>query len=172
MHVVLIHDYVIHGNHQAVNPQQNGTKAAAHYVFTVPAHGKVEVRVRLAEGQFPHPFEDFADVMQRRRDEADEFYAGIQTEMQEDQVQAMFRRMFDAFGTIDILVNNAGLQQDGRRRLHHRRQPVCRRRHDALPGIRGGRLTVEYQAIGVAFIAAMNQPCGNVRFSPLCRSET
>ena len=31
---------------------------------------------------------------------------------QEDQVQDMFRQMFDAFGTIDILVNNAGLQQD------------------------------------------------------------
>lgn len=30
----------------------------------------------------------------------------------EDQVQAMFRRMFDEFGTIDILVNNAGLQKD------------------------------------------------------------
>lgn len=30
----------------------------------------------------------------------------------EAQVQAMFRTMFDAFGTIDILVNNAGLQQD------------------------------------------------------------
>jgi glucose 1-dehydrogenase len=30
----------------------------------------------------------------------------------EDQVQAMFRKMFTEFGTIDILVNNAGLQQD------------------------------------------------------------
>jgi glucose 1-dehydrogenase len=30
----------------------------------------------------------------------------------EAQVQAMFRRMFDEFGTIDILVNNAGLQKD------------------------------------------------------------
>ncbi len=30
----------------------------------------------------------------------------------EDQVQAMYRQMFEAFGTIDILVNNAGLQQD------------------------------------------------------------
>ena len=30
----------------------------------------------------------------------------------EDQVQAMFARMFEAFGTIDILVANAGLQQD------------------------------------------------------------
>lgn len=30
----------------------------------------------------------------------------------EDQVQAMFRKMFEEFGTIDILVNNAGLQKD------------------------------------------------------------
>jgi len=30
----------------------------------------------------------------------------------EDQVQAMFRRMFEALGTIDILINNAGLQKD------------------------------------------------------------
>jgi glucose 1-dehydrogenase len=30
----------------------------------------------------------------------------------EQQVGAMFQRMFDEFGTIDILVNNAGLQQD------------------------------------------------------------
>jgi len=31
---------------------------------------------------------------------------------QEDQVQAMFQRMFQEFGTIDILVNNAGIQKD------------------------------------------------------------
>lgn len=30
----------------------------------------------------------------------------------EDQVQLMFKQMFDAYGTIDILVNNAGLQRD------------------------------------------------------------
>ena len=30
----------------------------------------------------------------------------------EDQVQAMFQRMFEEFGTIDILINNAGLQRD------------------------------------------------------------
>jgi glucose 1-dehydrogenase len=30
----------------------------------------------------------------------------------EDQVQAMFQRMCDEFGTIDILINNAGLQRD------------------------------------------------------------
>ncbi|MGL4460921.1 MAG: SDR family oxidoreductase [Planctomycetia bacterium] len=30
----------------------------------------------------------------------------------EAQVQAMYRAMFDRFGTIDVLVNNAGIQQD------------------------------------------------------------
>ncbi len=30
----------------------------------------------------------------------------------EAQVQAMFKQMFDKFGTIDIMVNNAGLQRD------------------------------------------------------------
>lgn len=30
----------------------------------------------------------------------------------EDEVQAMFRQMIAAFGTVDILVNNAGLQRD------------------------------------------------------------
>ncbi|HXV27482.1 MAG TPA: SDR family oxidoreductase [bacterium] len=30
----------------------------------------------------------------------------------EDQVQAMFQKMFKEFGTIDILVNNAGIQKD------------------------------------------------------------
>jgi glucose 1-dehydrogenase len=31
---------------------------------------------------------------------------------QEDQVQAMFRQMIDAWGSIDILINNAGIQRD------------------------------------------------------------
>lgn len=30
----------------------------------------------------------------------------------EDEVQSMFKQMFDKFGTIDILVNNAGIQKD------------------------------------------------------------
>ncbi len=32
----------------------------------------------------------------------------------EDEVQAMFRKICDAYGTIHILVNNAGLQRDAR----------------------------------------------------------
>ncbi len=39
-------------------------------------------------------------------------YAHLADVSKEDQVQAMFKKMYEEFGTIDILVNNAGLQQD------------------------------------------------------------
>ena len=41
------HDYIIHGDQSAVNPAQTGTKAAAHYVVTVPAKSSREIRLRL-----------------------------------------------------------------------------------------------------------------------------
>jgi hypothetical protein len=41
------HEYVVHGNKAAVNPAPSGTKAAAHYVVTVPAQGSREIRLRL-----------------------------------------------------------------------------------------------------------------------------
>ncbi len=33
----------------AVNPERNGTKAAAHYTITVPAGDKTEIRLRLTD---------------------------------------------------------------------------------------------------------------------------
>src|SRR5262245_11180366 len=50
------HDYVIHGRHDAVNPQQVGTKAAAHYMSKVPAQGSVRIRLRLADTALSRPF--------------------------------------------------------------------------------------------------------------------
>jgi hypothetical protein len=72
------HEYVIHGNRHAVNPQQNGTKAAAHFRFTVAAHGSVEVRLRLSKGHDQRPFDDFRHVLNVRRAEADAFYTELQ----------------------------------------------------------------------------------------------
>jgi glucose 1-dehydrogenase len=51
-------------------------------------------------------------VVAQARDCGARSYAHMADVSQEDQVQAMFRRMLEEFGTIDILVNNAGLQQD------------------------------------------------------------
>jgi glucose 1-dehydrogenase len=48
------------------------------------------------------------------RDEGVKAYAHKADVSQEDQVQAMFAKMIEQFGTIDIMVNNAGLQRDAR----------------------------------------------------------
>jgi hypothetical protein len=72
------HDYVIKGDHNAVNPERAGTKAAAHYTLTVPAGGSVRVRLRLTNHAEAEPFGHFDEVLSRRRREADAFYAELQ----------------------------------------------------------------------------------------------
>ena len=42
-----LHDYLIHGKTDAVNPQRTGTKAGVHYKLTVPAGGSATIRLRL-----------------------------------------------------------------------------------------------------------------------------
>ncbi len=83
-----INNFVVQGQTDAVNPAKTGTKAAAHYRLTVPP-GKCEVvRLRLtpvAPGDLEKSYrkgngsfgKHFDDVMQTRRQEADEFYAGV-----------------------------------------------------------------------------------------------
>ena len=58
------HRYVVHGETEAVNPQNVGTKAAARYALEIPAGGAVTVRLRLyAENQAPP--EVFGDAFSR-----------------------------------------------------------------------------------------------------------
>ncbi|MBS4051438.1 MAG: glucosidase, partial [Methylomonas sp.] len=73
------HETVIHRQTDAVNPAQTGTKACGHYEFCVPARAKVEVRLRLSRSANPQAFKDFARIFTARIDEADAFYADIQT---------------------------------------------------------------------------------------------
>jgi hypothetical protein len=69
------HDYLIHARHEAVNPEQVGTKAAAHHRCEVPAKGKVVLAMRLCPPDAP-PTEP-ETVFAARRAEADAFYASI-----------------------------------------------------------------------------------------------
>jgi hypothetical protein len=83
-----INNFIVHGQADAVNPEQTGTKAAALYQLTV-APGKSEsVRLRLTPvapaaldksygagaGAFGKHFDE---ILQARRRESDEFYAGV-----------------------------------------------------------------------------------------------
>lgn len=72
------HQYVIQGNQEAISHFPFGTKAAAHYVFTIPAGGEVTVNLRLyADSETPpRPFgKEFDQVFTVRKQEADQFYA-------------------------------------------------------------------------------------------------
>jgi hypothetical protein len=69
------HEFIVRGDREAVNPAGNGTKAAAHYRFIVPPGESAVIRLRLAKTDAaPVTFDRIFD---RRRREADEYYAGI-----------------------------------------------------------------------------------------------
>lgn len=72
------HEYVIHGNRAAVNPNNTGTKTAAYYKLHIPAGGKAVLRLRISsKDQTPaEPFGTaFEACFEDRRREADLFYA-------------------------------------------------------------------------------------------------
>jgi hypothetical protein len=75
-----INNYVVQGNHEAVNPEKTGSKSAAHYKVNVGAGKTATIRVRLndlAPAEMGDPFKSFVEVMQARRSEADAFYKSI-----------------------------------------------------------------------------------------------
>jgi hypothetical protein len=75
-----INNYLVHGEQDAINAVQIGTKAAPHYQLRVGAAETQVVRLRLsrtAPKQISHPFADFETVFQTRLLEADAFYAAI-----------------------------------------------------------------------------------------------
>jgi mannosylglycerate hydrolase MGH1-like protein len=73
-----IHNYVVQGRRDAVNPARAGTKACAHYLLTVPAGEAQTIRLRLHDTAATTPFGGgFATIMEARRKEADEFYATV-----------------------------------------------------------------------------------------------
>ncbi|HVM49975.1 MAG TPA: hypothetical protein VMU04_18240, partial [Candidatus Acidoferrum sp.] len=83
-----INNFVVQGQQDAVNPQQVGTKVAAHYSLTIGPGACQEVRLRLTTagpetmgrpngprtGAFGKRFDE---VVQARKREADEFYATV-----------------------------------------------------------------------------------------------
>jgi hypothetical protein len=71
------HEYVVHGNRAAVNPEMTGTKAAAHYVLQIPGGGSKAIRLRLSATATEKAFADFDQIVTSRIADADEFYDRI-----------------------------------------------------------------------------------------------
>jgi hypothetical protein len=72
------HNCVVSGRPEAVNPGQEGTKAAAHYQVRVAAGATSVVRLRLCDRALAERFGDrFEEIFAKRRGEADVFYQAL-----------------------------------------------------------------------------------------------
>lgn len=83
-----IHNFVIHGDAQAINPAGEGTKVAPHYQLDVGPGKSQTVRLRLTTGKpaaLPDAFGDFDAIFASRLREADAFYAALTPPSVRDQ---------------------------------------------------------------------------------------
>jgi hypothetical protein len=73
-----INDCIIGNQLDLVNPNRCGTKAAAHYRFTLAPNESRSIRLRLTRADDnPNPFAQFDATFHARTAEADEFYSAL-----------------------------------------------------------------------------------------------
>jgi hypothetical protein len=91
-----INDYIVQGLRSAVNPQQTGTKASAHYKLDIPAGGSVVVRLRLSNVEFKgnSAFDNFDQTFTIRKREADDFYGTVIPHDLSDDAKNVMRQGF------------------------------------------------------------------------------
>jgi hypothetical protein len=88
-----INNYLVNGQIDAINPSQIGTKASAHYTLSIAAHEIKVIRLCLCQEFTPDLLGQFEQIINTRKQEADEFYHricpyDIPDEMREVQRQA------------------------------------------------------------------------------------
>jgi hypothetical protein len=69
--------YFVQGQQGAVNPEQKGTKASAHYPLTLAGGESRTLRLRLRDSSGAAFGAEFEAAMAARKQEADEFYASV-----------------------------------------------------------------------------------------------
>jgi hypothetical protein len=74
-----INNYLVQGEHDAVNPERRGTKVSAHYALTLAPGETATVRLRLTDVRPGANLfgEEFERTFEARQREADEFYGEI-----------------------------------------------------------------------------------------------
>ena len=87
------HERIVDGRLEAVR-SESGTKAGAWHRFEVPAGGKAQVRLRLTAEDLQRPFEHFDDFLERRKQEADEFYDDLQQGITDADARLVQRQAF------------------------------------------------------------------------------
>jgi hypothetical protein len=89
-----INDAVVGGAHDRVNLQGAGTKASAHYRFTVSSHGTETVLLRLSARRIQSPFHDTKEIFAARQAEADVFFSRYATGQMSRDARLVQRQAF------------------------------------------------------------------------------
>jgi hypothetical protein len=80
-----IHEAVVNGVRDKVNPEGIGTKLASHYTVTIEPGATHTVMLRLSPDQQTNPFAGAAELFTTRIEEANEFYRQVSTDETEDE---------------------------------------------------------------------------------------
>ncbi len=87
-----INDRVVGGNVSAVSGEARGTKMAAWYRLRIEPGSAAVVRVRLTDRHLDAPFADYDQVVEKRRQDADAFYAELQAEIADEDSRRVQRQ--------------------------------------------------------------------------------
>jgi hypothetical protein len=89
------HDYVVGRQKTAVNPNQSGTKSAAHYQLSIEPGESKSICMRLSNEKLETPFGDeFQCVFEKRIDEANAFFDEIQKDIECEDKKRVQRQAF------------------------------------------------------------------------------
>jgi Glycosyl hydrolase family 63 C-terminal domain len=88
------HECVVHGNRSAVNPSRRGSKACAHFTTRVEAGGSARFRLRLSHQEHAAPFSGFDQIVAGQLRACDEFYAEIQSGIEDPDARLVQRQAF------------------------------------------------------------------------------
>ncbi len=89
-----LHERIVRGREDAVNPEGVGTKAGVWHSGTLAAGATAVYRLRLTRNDLVHPFADFDALFDERRAEADAFYAELQAGLACADARAVQRQAF------------------------------------------------------------------------------
>jgi len=88
------HDYLLHGDRDAIAAAPEGTKVAAHHRLMVEPGQSAVVHLRLATHELQEPFANADGLFQKRIEETDEFYADIQQDVASEDDRLIQRQAF------------------------------------------------------------------------------
>jgi Glycosyl hydrolase family 63 C-terminal domain len=89
-----INNFIVQGDASSVNPEKTGTKAAANYELLVNAGLTNVIRLRLSGTENKDAFRDFDSIFEKRKQEADLFYAGVQEGIESEDARNVQRQSY------------------------------------------------------------------------------